>query len=107
MYLTNANGTAELRLSRRLDELILAGLSGTLTPDEHAVLVLDNAGWHVAKALAVPNITLLFLPAYSLELNPVERLWAWPPSHHTWPPRVRRIATQDRPGVADAERADP
>ena len=41
----------------------LAGLSGTLGPDEHAVLVLDQAGWHVAKALAVPaNLTLLFLP---------------------------------------------
>jgi hypothetical protein len=61
----------------------LAGLSGTLAPDEHAVLVLDNAGWHVAKALAVPvNITLLFLPAYSPELNPAEQLWAWLRSHH-------------------------
>ena len=61
----------------------LAGLSKTLAPDEHAVLVLDNAGWHVAKALRLPdNVTLLFLPAYSPELNPDERLWAWPRSHH-------------------------
>ena len=61
----------------------LAGLSGTLAPDEHAVLVLDNAGWHVAKALEVPpNVTLLFLPPYSPELNPAERLWAWLRSHH-------------------------
>jgi transposase len=60
----------------------LAGLSGTLAPVEHAVLVLDNAGWHVARALCVPdNITLLFLPAYSPELNSVERLWAWLRSH--------------------------
>lgn len=60
----------------------LAGLSGTLAPDEHAVLVLDNAGWHVAKALEVPaNLTLLFLPPYSPELNPAERLWAWLRSH--------------------------
>jgi hypothetical protein len=60
----------------------LAGLSGTLAPDEHAVLVLDNAGWHVARALRIPdNITLLFLPAYSPELNPAERLWAWLRSH--------------------------
>ena len=60
----------------------LAGLSGTLAPDEHAVLVLDQAGWHVAKALAVPqNVTLLFLPPYSPELNPAERLWAWLRSH--------------------------
>ncbi len=61
----------------------LAGLSATLAPDEHAVLVLDNAGWHVAKALEVPaNVTLLFLPPYSPELNPAERLWAWLRSHH-------------------------
>ena len=61
----------------------LAGLSGALAPDEHAVLVLDNAGWHVAKALTVPaNVTLLFLPAYSPELNPAERLWSWLRSHH-------------------------
>ncbi len=60
----------------------LAGLGGTLAADEHAVLVLDNAGWHVARALAVPdNITLLLLPPYSPELNPVERLWHWLRSH--------------------------
>jgi transposase len=61
----------------------LAGLGGTLAQDEHAVLVLDNAGWHVARALRVPaNVTLLFLPPYAPELNPVERLWAWLRSHH-------------------------
>ena len=42
------------------------------------VLVLDQAGWHLAKALQVPpNMTLLHLPPYSPELNPVERLWAY------------------------------
>jgi len=61
----------------------LHGLSGTLAADEHAVLVLDQAGWHVAKALRVPeNITLLHLPPYSPELNPAERLWAWLRSHY-------------------------
>lgn len=49
----------------------------------HVVLVLDGAGWHVAKALNVPeNITLLHLPAYSPELNPIERLWAYLKSHY-------------------------
>jgi hypothetical protein len=65
-----------------LMQQFLAGLAGTLAPDEHAVLVLDQAGWHVAKALEVPaNLTLLFLPPYSPELNPAERLWAWLRSH--------------------------
>ena len=50
--------------------------------DVHVVLVLDQAGWHRSKGLAVPaNITLLPLPPYSSELNPIERLWAWFKSH--------------------------
>lgn len=52
-------------------------------PDRYVVLVLDQAGWHVAKALKVPdNITLLHLPPYSPELNPIERLWAYLKSHY-------------------------
>ena len=48
----------------------------TIPPDEHVALVLDGAGWHGAKALRVPsNITLIKLPPYSPELNPVERVW--------------------------------
>lgn len=51
--------------------------------DTHVVLVLDNAGWHVAKALKVPdNITLLPLPPYSPELNCVERVWGYLRSHY-------------------------
>jgi hypothetical protein len=65
-----------------LMQQFLGGLSAAPAPDEHAVLVLDQAGWHVAKALEVPaNLTLLFLPPYSPELNPAERLWAWLRSH--------------------------
>ena len=49
----------------------------------HVVLVLDQAGWHVAKGLKVPkNLTLLYLPPYSPELNPVERVWAYLKSHY-------------------------
>lgn len=61
----------------------LAGLSGMLAADEQAILVLDNAGWHVAKALEVPqNLTLLHLPPYSPELNSAERLWQYLRSHY-------------------------
>lgn len=49
-----------------------------LEPGAHAVLVLDQAGWHVSPRLAVPdNVTLLPLPAYAPELNPVERVWLY------------------------------
>ncbi len=40
------------------------------------VLVLDNGRFHQAKSLQLPdNIALIFLPPYSPELNPIERLW--------------------------------
>jgi transposase len=42
------------------------------------VLILDQAGWHGGGQLVVPKtITLLSLPAYSPELNPVERVWLY------------------------------
>lgn len=50
--------------------------SGSLGPDEHAVLVMENAGGHHARALRMPeNVTPLCLTPYSPELNPIERLW--------------------------------
>lgn len=47
--------------------------------DRHIILVLDQAGWHESSTkIKIPkNITLLSLPPYSPELNPVERLWRW------------------------------
>ena len=42
------------------------------------MLVLDQAGWHGAKALRVPEaVTLVPLPPSSPELDPVERLWLY------------------------------
>jgi len=52
-------------------------------PDAHVILVLDQAGWHTARALQVPeNISLMYLPSYSPELNAVERLWSYLKSHY-------------------------
>jgi hypothetical protein len=60
----------------RTMNLFLAEVSRRLPNAVHAVLVLDRAGWHGAKALKVPgNLTLVPLPPYSPELNPVERVW--------------------------------
>lgn len=45
-------------------------------PDEHIAMVVDGASWHKAKGLKIPkNMTLIFLPPYSPELNPVECFW--------------------------------
>ena len=59
-------------------QIFLDRFAATIADDEHAVLILDQAGWHGAKALTVPdNITLVPLPPYSPELNPVERVWLY------------------------------
>lgn len=58
-------------------------LSEQVGNDVHVILVLDQAGWHTAKALKIPeNISLLYLPPYSPELNAVERLWGYLKSHY-------------------------
>lgn len=45
-------------------------------PKKRVVLVLDRAGWHASNDLVVPDgIHLVFLPAYSPELQPAEHLW--------------------------------
>jgi hypothetical protein len=62
------------------DESVPGFTAGTqiLPEDTHAVLVLDQAGWHGAKALQLPDsLTLVPLPAYSPDLNPVERVWLY------------------------------
>ncbi len=56
--------------------LFLQQLSQPLEPAVSAVLVWDQAGFHLSRARMVPsNIRLLPLPPYSPELNPVENLW--------------------------------
>ena len=56
----------------------LAEIAKTVASGAHALLILDGAGWHGSAELEVPdNITLLKLPPYSPELNPMENVWAY------------------------------
>src|SRR3954451_17939885 len=58
--------------------LFLATFAAALAEDVHAALVLDGAGWHGSRGLVVPaKVTLVPLPPYSPELNPVERVWLY------------------------------
>jgi transposase len=44
--------------------------------DKKVIFVMDGAGWHKSNDLNIPsNFTIIFLPPYSPELNPVERFW--------------------------------
>ena len=57
-------------MSRFLDQV------GKAHGQDFMVMVLDGASSHKCKDLVVPeNITLVFLPPYSPELNPAELIW--------------------------------
>ena len=62
--------------------LHLAEISAAVAPGAHAVLILDQAGWHISAGLVIPaNITLLPLPAKCPELNRQENVW---PVENVW-----------------------
>ncbi len=51
-------------------------ISSQVRPGAHAVVILDQAGWHTTQRLEIPeNMTLLPLPPRAPELNPVENIW--------------------------------
>ena len=63
----------------------LSLVSQALDDKSHAIMIMDQAPWHsnAKTELVVPhNITILDLPPYSPELNPVERLWLWLKENH-------------------------
>ena len=63
--------------------LHLAEIAKYVAPGAHAVLMLDQAGWHMTDKLVVPeNITLLPLPPKCPELNPQENVWQF--MHDNW-----------------------
>ena len=56
--------------------LHLTEIARVVAPGAHAVVLLDQAGWHQSNRLEVPaNITLMPLPAKAPELNPAENVW--------------------------------
>lgn len=60
-------------MNKHLEEIAKA-----VSPGAHAIILLDQAGWHGSRELAVPeNITLMPLPPYSPELNPAENIWEY------------------------------
>ena len=58
--------------------LHLTAIGRKVAEGSHVALVLDRAGYHTAKALAIPqNVTLVRLPPYAPELNPIENVWEY------------------------------
>lgn len=73
-------------------EIFLQQLIRHRARGKRMVLILDNAKYHHARSLAPllrryrKVLTLLYLPPYSPQLNPIERLWKL----------ARRLATHNR-----------
>lgn len=60
-------------MQEHLDEIARHVAEGS-----HAVILMDRASWHTTDRLRVPqNISILFLPPKSPELNPVENIWQY------------------------------
>jgi len=58
-------------MQKHLDEI-----SASIADKAHGVVIMDGAGWHKSGALNIPeNLSILFLPPYSPELNPTENIW--------------------------------
>jgi hypothetical protein len=57
-------------------QLHLDEIATRVTAGAHAILILDQAGWHGAKELKIPsNISILQLPPRAPELNSQENIW--------------------------------
>jgi transposase len=87
MAVCAATGTATALIMPELNTAVinsfLEQFSRDLPAGVHAVLIWDGAGFHSGKNLVVPgNVSLIRLPPYSPELNPVENLWHYLRSHH-------------------------
>jgi putative transposase len=77
-------------LNAEVVNLFLEEFARELPVGVHAVLIWDGAGDHVSADLRVPStVSLILLPPYSPELNPVEDLWHFLRAHH-WSNRPYR-----------------
>lgn len=78
----HAEGLLSPQLNTKIVNEFLSQFAKSLPADEHAVMIWDGAGFHTGGQLRVPeNVTLVKLPAYSPELNPIENLWHYLKSH--------------------------
>ena len=70
-------------VNKEVMSLHLQQISQRTKPGRHALVVMDGAGWH-QEALSQPfsNLSIIKIPPYSPELNPMEQVWSWLRQHH-------------------------
>ncbi|AQS36369.1 transposase [Shewanella psychrophila] len=70
-------------LSKDIMRQHLSLISQRTKAGRHAVVVMDGAGWHTDDiADEFNNLSIIKLPPYSPELNPIEQVWSWLRQHH-------------------------
>lgn len=61
----------------------LRQISAITEKGRHAVVIMDGAGWHTEDiAREFENVSVIKLPPYSPELNPIEQVWSWLRQHY-------------------------
>ena len=66
------------KANTRAMQMHLHEISQAVAARAHAVVLMDRAGWHETEKLKVPkNLSIIFLPSRSPELNPVENVWQY------------------------------
>jgi len=61
----------------------LLQISKATVCNRHVIAIMDGAGWHVDNIDAgLDNVSIIKLPPYSPELNPIEQVWSWLRQHH-------------------------
>jgi DDE superfamily endonuclease len=73
-----------LWVSAEAMSLHLAEIGKAVTPGAHALVICDGAGWHqLGGRLDLPdNVSLLHLPGYPPQLNPIENVWQYLRGNH-------------------------
>ncbi|WP_139159095.1 IS630 family transposase, partial [Vibrio sonorensis] len=60
----------------------LKQISAVTKKGRHTVVIMDGAGWHTNNiAEQFDNVSIIKLPPYSPELNPIEQVWSWLRQH--------------------------
>jgi hypothetical protein len=82
-----ATGETEALIVPHVDKGImtrhLEQISARTEAGRHAVVIMDGAGWHQASLVEdISNVSIMKLPPYSPELNPIEQVWSWLRQHH-------------------------
>lgn len=61
----------------------LTQISKATKSGRHAVVIMDGASWHTDDISdALENVSIIKLPPYSPELNPIEQVWSWLRQHY-------------------------